>query len=217
MGTAANWVARARGKRIDRVQFESRKPGRAWNRTPGDMEQLILSVRNVLRKESVLGEYGPDAIGLALQYGHALDPVPLRMTIYRVLARHGVLDGAHRQRRPAPPKGWYLPDLACGRAELDSFDFIEDLKIAGGPPVDVLVLHGTYETLNVGRQIGRARRQKYSLHSGLLQRDPECLRELRVAIHEQVLLPAQESIFGVGQIPGGSAEYLYLTGAIPDH
>ncbi|MGH8537185.1 MAG: hypothetical protein ACREXM_12160 [Gammaproteobacteria bacterium] len=49
-----------------------------------------------------------------------------------MLARHGALDGAHRQRRPAPPKGWYLPDLARGEAELDSFDFIEDLKIAGG-------------------------------------------------------------------------------------
>jgi hypothetical protein len=109
------------------------------------MEQRILSARNVLRKESVLGEYGPDAIGLALQHKQALEPVPSRMTIYRVLARRGALDGAHRQRRPAPPKGWYLPDLACGRAELDTFDFIEDLKIAGGPLVDVLTgtsLHG---------------------------------------------------------------------------
>ena len=145
MSTAAYWVARARGKRVDRVQFDSRKTGRAWNRTPGDMEQRILSVRNVLRKESVLGEYGPDAIGLALQHKQAREPVPSRVTIYRVLVRRGALDGVHRQRRPAPPKGWYLPDLACGRAELDSFDFIEDLKIAGGPLIDVLTstsLHG---------------------------------------------------------------------------
>jgi hypothetical protein len=44
-----------------------------------------------------------------------------------------------------PPKGWYLPDLAPGEAELDSFDFIEDLKIAKGPLVCVLTgirLHG---------------------------------------------------------------------------
>lgn len=33
--------------------------------------------------------------------------------------------GLHRQRRPTPPKGWYLPDLADGKAELDSFDFVE--------------------------------------------------------------------------------------------
>lgn len=145
VGTAVNWVSRARGKRIDRVQFQNRKPGRAWNRTTSDMEQRILSIRNVLRKESVLGEYGPDAIGLALRHKKSLKPVPSRMTIYRVLARRGALDSVHRQRRPAPPKGWYLPDLACGRAELDTFDFIEDLTIAGGPLVDVLTgtsLHG---------------------------------------------------------------------------
>jgi hypothetical protein len=35
----------------------------------------------------------------------------------------------------------------------------------------------------------------------LLQRDPECLRELRVANHQQILLAAQQSIFGIAQIP----------------
>jgi hypothetical protein len=145
VGAAAYWVARARGQRMDRVSFTNSKPGRAWNRTPADLEQRILKVRTALREQSVLGEYGPDAIGLALHEGGSVLRVPERTTIYRVLARHGVLDGAHRQRRPAPPKGWHLPDLADGQAELDSFDFIEDLKIAGGPLVSVLTatsLHG---------------------------------------------------------------------------
>ena len=138
LGAAAYWVARARGKRIDRVAFANSKPGRASNRTPARLEQRILSMRRGLREKSVLGEYGLDAIGLALRKNDQVRPVPTRTTIYRVLARHGALDRAHRQRRPAPPKGWYLPDLAAGHAELDSFDFIEDLKIAGGPLVDVL-------------------------------------------------------------------------------
>ena len=99
----------------------------------------------------MLGEYGADAIGLALQAratvqaSAAVGQVPARATIYRVLERHGALDAAHRQRRPAPPKGWYLPDLAAAETELDSFDFIEDLKIAAGPLVSVLTgisLHG---------------------------------------------------------------------------
>ena len=144
-GAAAYWVALARGKRLDRVAFANRKPGRASNRTPARLEQRILSTRRALRDKSVLGEYGPDAISLALQQNRTAEQLPSRITIYRVLARHGVLDGVHRQRRPAPPKGWYLPDLAAGQAELDSFDFIEDLKIAGGPLVDVLTgtsLHG---------------------------------------------------------------------------
>jgi hypothetical protein len=145
VGTVVNWVRQAHGKRLDRVNFTNCKPGRPWNRTPGEVEQRILNTRTSLREESVLGEYGPDAIGLALRQDEALAQVPGRTTIYRVLARHGLLDGAHRQRRPAPPKGWYLPDLATGRAELDSFDFIEDLKIADGPLVSALTgtsLHG---------------------------------------------------------------------------
>jgi hypothetical protein len=145
VGAVSYWVAQARGKRLDRVSLSNRKPGRPWNRTAAEVEQRILSVRSSLREESVLGEYGPDAIGLALREEAMLEQVPARATIARVLARHGALDGTHRQRRPAPPKGWYLPDLAAGRAELDSFDFIEDLKIADGPLVAALTatsLHG---------------------------------------------------------------------------
>jgi hypothetical protein len=145
VGTVAYWVEHARGQRLDRVSFDDRKPGRAWNRIRMDVEARILSVRRTLREDSVLGEYGPDAIGLALQEDSSLEQLPSRTTIYRVLERHGALDGTHRQRRPAPPKGWHLPALAQGQAELDSFDFIEDLKIAGGPLVSVLTatsLHG---------------------------------------------------------------------------
>jgi len=141
----AYWVQQAQGKRLDRVSFEDRKPGRASNRTPAQLEQHILSVRRSLRDTSVLGEYGADAIGLTLAQDSSPEQMPSRSTIYRVLERHGALDGAHRQRRPAPPKGWYLPAVAHAQAELDSFDFIEDLKIAGGPLVSVLTatsLHG---------------------------------------------------------------------------
>ena len=145
VGTVAFWVKRARGKRLDRVAFSNRKPGRAWNRTAAEVEQRIVSIRSELREKSVLGEYGADAIAVALQADSSLEPRPSRATIHRVLARHGALDGAHRRRRPAPPKGWYLPVVASGQAELDSFDFIEDLKIAGGPLISVLTgtsLHG---------------------------------------------------------------------------
>jgi hypothetical protein len=145
VGTVAYWVAHAQGKRLDRVYFGNRTPGRAWNRISAKVEQRILSVRSALRQDSVLGEFGLDAIRSALVEDDSLPQVPGRTTIYRVLARHGVLDAAHRLRRPAPPKGWYLPALATGDAELDTFDFIEDLKIADGPLISVLTgtsLHG---------------------------------------------------------------------------
>ena len=130
------WVERVRGKRLDRVVFSNAKPGRAWNRTAAKLESRILEVRRELRETSVLGEYGARAIEAMLKAEQPV--VPSLATVNRVLGRHGALDRARRLRRPAPPRGWYLPQVAAGRAELDSFDWIEDLKIAAGPLVQVL-------------------------------------------------------------------------------
>ena len=44
-------------------------------------------------------------IGEKTQEDSWLEQLPSRTTIYWVLERHGALDGTHRQRRPAPPKG----------------------------------------------------------------------------------------------------------------
>jgi len=143
VSTVALWVARSAGQRLDRFSFVDHKRGRAWNRVDPALEHRILQTRAQLREHSVLGEYGADAIERALQ----LPPSALvsRATINRVLKRHGATDAHGRTRRPAPPKGWYLPAAAAGHSEVDCFDFIEDLKIAGGPLVNVLTsksLHG---------------------------------------------------------------------------
>ena len=139
VNTVKLWVHRAEGRRLDRVDFSDRKPGcaRGWNRTAPHIEQRIVQLRGSLREESILGEYGARAIKAALKAERA-PANPSVATINRVLSRHGLQDGVRRIRRPAPPQGWYLPALVAGRAELDCFDFIEDLKIAEGPLVDVL-------------------------------------------------------------------------------
>jgi transposase len=144
VSVVSRWVAHSAGQRLDRCSFADSKRGRAWNRIESDMERRILQTRAQLRELSVLGEYGADAIQRTL---HEELPAVLvsRASINRVLRRHGATDAHARVRRPAPPKGWYLPEVAEGRAEVDSFDFIEDLKIAGGPLVNVLTaksLHG---------------------------------------------------------------------------
>ena len=139
---AGEWLARARGRRLDRVDFSDDKPGRAWNRLASDIEQRIAQLRVEL-KSSVLGEYGARMIRSVLQT--EMDSPPSEAAINRALSRLGLQDGVRRIRRPAPPKGWYLPTVAAGRAELDCFDFIEGLKIANGPLIDVLTaksLHG---------------------------------------------------------------------------
>ena len=129
------WVARAYGQRLDRVDLSNRKSGRAWNRTAFELEQRIAELRLELR-ESILGESGARAIRSVLQA--EMESAPGEATINRVLARRGLQDGVRRIRRAPPPKGWYLPAVAAGQAEIDCFDFIEDLKIANGPLVDVL-------------------------------------------------------------------------------
>ena len=145
VSTVSHWVEHARGKSLSRVSFASGRPGAAWNRTAANVEARIVGTRSTLRKHSVLGEYGADAIAMTLNADSKRPLVVSRATIYRVLDRRGALDAVHRKRRPSPPKGWYLPDLARGEVEMDCFDFIEDLKIANGPLVCLLTgisLHG---------------------------------------------------------------------------
>jgi transposase len=142
VSVVSRWVAHSTGQRLDRVSFADHKRGRPWNRTQAVMERHIVQTRAHLREQSVLGEYGAEAIERALQeHGSAVS----RATINRVLRRYGATDAHGRVRRAAPPKGWYLPEVAAGRVEVDCFDFIEDLKIAGGPLLCVLTgksLHG---------------------------------------------------------------------------
>ena len=138
------WAHRTQGQRLDRADFAAHKPGRAWNRTDGELEQRVVQLRHSLAT-TALGNNGARAIHHALR-AEAPSRPPSVATINRVLSRRGLQDGAARIRRPAPPKGWYLPQVMAGRLELDSFDFIEDLKIADGPLVNVLTaksLHGS--------------------------------------------------------------------------
>ncbi len=146
VSAVARWVERAAGGRLDRANFSDRMPGcvRGWNRVATSVEQRVAELRKTLREESVLGEYGARAIQIALE-ARMSPPIPSIATINRALARQGLQDAARRVRRAAPPKGWYLPQVAAGEAELDCFDLIDELKIAGGPLIWVLnaiSLHG---------------------------------------------------------------------------
>jgi len=146
VSTVALWVGRAKGRRLDSVDFSDRLPGcvRGWNRVTTSVEQRIAELRKTLREESILGEYGAMAIQIALQ-AEMRSPAPSIATINRALSRQGLQDAARHIRRAAPPKGWYLPAVAAGEVELDSFDLIDELKIANGPLIWVLngtSLHG---------------------------------------------------------------------------
>lgn len=142
--TVWRWVQRAAQQRLDRVEWTDRpsRP-RHTRRTAAALEDGVLSLRRDLR-HSDLGQFGALAIRQALE-ARGLETIPCVRTIGRILERRGALDAYRRIRRPPPPRGWYLPEVAAQRAELDSFDTIEGLVIQGGQPVEVLnviSLHG---------------------------------------------------------------------------
>ena len=139
------WVERAEGKRLSRVDWQDRshRPHEI-HRTKRSVENLIVKLRTQLKDNSVLGEYGAEAIRREL-IARNTAAIPAVRTIGRVLERRGALDGRRRTRHPPPPAGWYLPDVADRRSELDSFDVVEGLVIEGGIGVEVLnavSLHG---------------------------------------------------------------------------
>jgi transposase len=136
--TVIFWVKRAKGKRLDRTDWSDRPGGQETphNRTATHIEQCVLQLRKYLKENSPLGEYGADAIKEEMQRLGCIYPIG-RSTINRILQRHGMFDGTRRQRRPPPPTGWYLPDVANGIAELDQFDFVEDLCLEGSRLVHV--------------------------------------------------------------------------------
>ena len=131
------------------MDFSDRPGGctAAANRTDDRIERRVLNLRRSLRKQSDLGEFGAEAIRRALiERRPKLKHIPSVRTIGRILSRHGALDGRARIRRPPPPRGWHLPDVAAERVELDSIDIVEGLVVRGNrargkAPAEVQVLN----------------------------------------------------------------------------
>ena len=137
--TVKYWLIRAADRRLDRVDWSDRPrgPRQPANKVSAEIEELVLTLRRELKETSALGEYGAQAIRREM-IRRRLGPLPSLRTVGRILDRRGALDGRRRVRRPAPPAGWYLPQLADRTAELDSFDIVEGLVIQGGFAVETL-------------------------------------------------------------------------------
>ena len=97
----------------------------------------MLSVRRELAETSDLGACGAQALHQALQ-GRGRQALPSIRTSGRILERRGARDGHKRVRRPPPPWGWDLPEVAGRHLEWDSFDLVEGLVLQDGPQVEIL-------------------------------------------------------------------------------
>ncbi|MDR0610077.1 MAG: hypothetical protein LBG58_08210 [Planctomycetaceae bacterium] len=144
--TVQRWVRYASGKRLDRVDFSDPKSGTAVppNKSTVGMEKRVLQLRKYLRDKSILGLYGAESIREEMLRRGESD-VPTSRTITNILKRYGQIDRRVRQRRTAPPPGWYLPDLLKRKVELDSFDIVEKLYLTGGEEIQLfngISIHG---------------------------------------------------------------------------
>lgn len=145
LGTVQHWADRAGARSLEEVDWSDLPTGprQSLRRTRPEIEKLVVQLRQELR-DSVLGDCGAAAIWQAL-LARGISDVPAERTIHRILERWALLDRQRRVRHRPPPRGWYLPDVADGRAELDAFDLVEGLRLQDGPLVDVLnaiSLHG---------------------------------------------------------------------------
>jgi hypothetical protein len=77
-----------------------------------------------------LGEYGAVAIRREMSLNDC-PVIPSIRTINLILKRHVFFDSRRRMRYQSPPRGWYLPDVVTGVSELDSFEYVEDLRLEG--------------------------------------------------------------------------------------
>jgi len=173
LSTLQYWISRSAGKRLDRADFSTHGTiaKHIANKTPLAMEQLIIHTRRVLKESGALGEYGAEAIHRHL----SARPLPsskirgLRLptvrTINRILERHGLFDGRKRVRRPPPPSGWYLPEVAERRAELDQVDIVEGLRIKDGPNVEVLNIISMHGSLVASKPSDCAISARFVLHT----------------------------------------------------
>src|SRR6185312_13779553 len=83
--TVLYWVERAKGQRLDRVDWEDRsRAPHHTRRTGAEWEEQVLRLRRQLRQDSDLGAYGAEAIQQALRAQGFSDPPSIR-TIHRIL------------------------------------------------------------------------------------------------------------------------------------
>jgi hypothetical protein len=134
LSTVQYWLHRAGDQVLKQVDWSDQpsRPRRHPAQFSRRMQGLVCRLRRQLAKDD-LGFVGAASIRAALAARPSARWPSVR-TINRILHAQGFMDTVRRQRRPAPPAGWYLPTRDT---ELDSFDFIEGLGLGEAGPCDV--------------------------------------------------------------------------------
>ncbi len=98
--TVSGWKSRYAAAGLAGLADRSRRPASCPHQASGEVEAAVCE----LRREHP--RWGPRRIAHVLERSGAVAPVPSRMTVYRILVRHGLVEPGVRRRRRSDYKRW---------------------------------------------------------------------------------------------------------------
>ncbi|WEO95334.1 IS481 family transposase [Streptomyces sp. FXJ1.172] len=98
--TVSGWKSRYETSGLAGLADRSRKPASCPHQVSAEVETAVCELR---RKHP---KWGPRRIAHVLERSGAVSPVPSRMTVYRILVRHGLVEPGVRRRKRSDYKRW---------------------------------------------------------------------------------------------------------------
>nr|WP_314222227.1 IS481 family transposase [Streptomyces sp. DSM 40713] len=98
--TVSGWKSRYEASGLAGLADRSRRPASCPHQASAEVEAAVCE----LRREHP--RWGPRRIAHVLERSGAVSPVPSRMTVYRILVRHGLVEPGVRRRKRSDYKRW---------------------------------------------------------------------------------------------------------------
>ncbi len=98
--TVSGWKSRYEASGLAGLADRSRRPASCPHQASAEVEAAVCELR---RKHP---RWGPRRIAFVLERSGTVTPVPSRMTVYRILVRHGLIEPGVRRRKRSDFKRW---------------------------------------------------------------------------------------------------------------
>lgn len=98
--TVSGWKSRYEASGLAGLADRSRRPASCPHQASAEVEAAVCELR---RKHP---RWGPRRIAFVLERSGTVTPVPSRMTVYRILVRHGLIEPGVRRRKRSEYKRW---------------------------------------------------------------------------------------------------------------
>ncbi|MGW3192990.1 helix-turn-helix domain-containing protein, partial [Streptomyces sp. NPDC001118] len=98
--TVSGWKSRYEASGLAGLADRSRRPASCPHQASAEVEAAVCELR---RKHP---KWGPRRIAHVLERSGVVSPVPSRMTVYRILVRHGLVEPGARRRKRSDYKRW---------------------------------------------------------------------------------------------------------------